>query len=264
MAIVDIHTHIYPEKIAEKATFSVGDFYNIEMRGMGTSEHLLSLVANSPITHHVVHSVATTPKQVESINNFIAAECAAHPNFMGFATMHQDYENPEAEIDRCIALGLRGIKLHPDIQQVNLDDPRLMRVYEAGAARNLPFIIHTGDYRYDYSHPRRLVHVLHEFPTIVVDAAHFGGWSVFDLALEHLEDERCYVDVSSSLKFLGRRRTIELIQAYGIDRVMFGADFPMWNPANEYEVFRSLGFSEADYEKMCWRNAERFLNMEIN
>ncbi|MGL5172724.1 MAG: amidohydrolase family protein, partial [Olsenella sp.] len=126
-----------------------------------------------------------------------------------------------------------------------------------------PVTIHCGDYRYDYSHPRRLKRVLHEFPNLVVDAAHFGGWSVFDYALEFLEDESCFLDMSSSMRFLGPRRTRELVEAYGTDRILFGSDFPMWNPGEELERFRALGFSEKDYEKMCWHNAERFLGMQV-
>ena len=45
--------------------------------------------------------------------------------------MHQDYPNPEAEIERAIGLGLRGMKLHPDTQKVKygrrIDS---MRIYE--------------------------------------------------------------------------------------------------------------------------------------
>ena len=38
--------------------------------------------------------------------------------------------------------------------QANMDDPRLMRLYEIIEGR-LPIVIHTGDYRYDYSHQPR-------------------------------------------------------------------------------------------------------------
>lgn len=44
--------------------------------------------------------------------------------------MHQDFEDMEGEIDRAIQLGLKGVKIHPDTQKVNMDDPRLMRLYE--------------------------------------------------------------------------------------------------------------------------------------
>lgn len=263
MAVVDIHTHIYPEKIAVRAAKSVGEFYNVGMFDGGSVEALKHAVQGSPITHHVVHSVATKPEHVESINNFIAQTCAENPNFIGFATMHQDYENPEAEIERAISLGLRGVKLHPDTQEVNMDDPRLMRIYEIIEGR-LPLIVHTGDYRYDFSHPRRLKEILHTFPNLVVDAAHFGGWSIFDLAVEYLEDENCFLDMSSAQDFLGPRRTKELVEIYGTDRIMFGSDFPMWDPVKEYNMFTALDFTPAEKENMLWHNAERFLGMEIS
>lgn len=177
--------------------------------------------------------------------------------------MHQDFEDPQAELDRARRLGLLGVKLHPDTQRVDMDDPRLMRVYEVCERMGLALLIHCGDYRYDYSHPRRMKRILHEFPQLKVCAAHFGGWSVQDLALEYLKDERCFLDMSSSMKFLGLRRTRELCELYGFDRILFGSDFPMWNPVSELERFRSIGFPEAAMERMCWRNAERWLGIDI-
>lgn len=265
MPVIDVHVHIYPDKIAVKAAEAVGQFYNVAMKEAdGSVGRLLESLEPSPITHCVVHSVATKPAHVRSINDFIAATCAEHPNFIGFMTMHQDCPDPEAEIDHAMELGLRGIKLHPDTQEVNLDDPRLMAVYEIAEARHLPLIIHTGDYRYDFSHPRRLVHVMRAFPGLVVDAAHLGGWSIYDLALEYLEHERCFLDVSSSMSFLGPRRTRELVRLYGAERVLFGSDFPMWNPADEYACFASMGFTDEEMELMTWKNAQRFLGMEVD
>lgn len=264
MTVIDCHCHIYPERIAERAVQSVGDFYAIEMDASeGTGTGLLALCEDSPIDRHVVHSVATKPENVESINDFIAAQCREHPEFIGFATLHQDHPDPAAEIDRAIGLGLRGLKLHPDTQRVNMDDPRLMRIYELIEGR-LPLIMHCGDYRYDYSHPRRMKRILHEFPNLVVDAAHFGGWSVFDLAVEYLEEERCFLDMSSAQTFLGPRRTAELVRLYGTDRILFGSDFPMWDPKQEYEMFRALDFSAEEFEDMFHRNAERFLGFQVD
>lgn len=262
MTVVDAHVHVYPEKIALRAAESVGDFYQYPMFKEGSVPAMLAAVESSPITHHIIYSVATKPSNVESINDFIAAECKKHPNFVGFMAMHQDYPNPEDEIERAIGLGLRGMKLHPDTQKVNMDDDRLMRIYELIEGR-MPLVMHCGDYRTDFSHPRRMKRILHEFPNLVVDAAHFGGWSVFDLAVEYLENENCFLDMSSSQKFLGRRRTRELCEIYGADRILFGSDFPMWDPSEELEMFESLDFPKADFEKMTWHNAERFVGMDI-
>ena len=265
MQVADVHVHIYPNKIAKKATQSIGEFYNIPMTEEdGSVARLQNRIAQTNITRCVVHSVAVRPGTVQSINDFIADTCAEHPEFVGFMTLHQNTEDVAAEIERACGLGLKGIKLHPDTQQVNMDDDRLMRVYEIAEQKGLPIIIHCGDYRYDYSHPRRLQRILHEFPDLVVNAAHFGGWSVQDYALEFLEHEKCYLDMSSSMRYLGPRRTRELVEAYGFDRILFGSDFPMWSPSSELDTFRALGFANDAYERMCWFNTERFLGMDLD
>lgn len=263
MAVIDAHTHIYPEKIAAKAVAAVGDFYGVGMQPGGTPEALLATMRECPITHAIVHSVATTAKSVTSINDFLAAQAAAHSEFIGFGTMHPDFEDKEAEVERAIALGLHGFKLHPDTQEVDADDPRLMEFYEIIEGR-LPVVIHTGDYRHDFSHPRRIARVLDSFPELVVDAAHFGGWSIYDIGYDYLGGyERLFVDSSSSQPIMGDRHTAEIIRMWGCDRVMFGSDQPMWSPVSEYEAFRALDFTDAEFEKMLWRNAERFAGVEV-
>ncbi len=263
MPVIDAHAHIYPEKIAARAVAAVGDFYGLEMDGLGTVEACLETCTTTPITHFIVHSVATTTRAVTSINDFIARECEKHPEFIGFATIHQDFEDKEAEIERAIGLGLRGVKIHPDTQQVAIDDPRLMELYEIIEGR-LPIVIHTGDYRYDYSHPKRLKRVLEAFPDLVVDAAHFGGWSIYEIGYDVLHDDRVFVDTSSSFQLMGARRAEELVRLWGADRVMFGTDFPMWSQAEELRLMMSMRLPEDDMEKILWRTAERFCGVKVS
>ena len=263
MAIIDAHAHIYPSKIAAKAVHAVGDFYGVKMFDGGTPEELLATMEQCDITHFIVHSVATTARSVTSINSFLAEQCAMHPEFIGFGTMHPDFEDKEAEVERAIQLGLHGFKLHPDTQQVNTDDPRLMEFYEIIAGR-LPIVIHTGDYRHDYSHPRRLAHVLDTFPDLVVDAAHFGGWSIYDQGYDYLGSyEQLFIDTSSSQPLMGARHTEELIRMWGVGRVMFGSDRPMWSPISELENFRLMSFSQDELDQLLWHNAERFAGVTV-
>ena len=269
MPIVDVHAHIYPDKIALKAVAAVGRFYDIEdsMAGKGSVDDLLTHM-DAGITHFVVHSVATTAKSVPTINSFIAEQCSLHPEFTGFGTMHHEFEDMEAEVDRAIKLGLRGFKLHPDTQEVNMDDPRLMDFYEIIAGR-LPLIVHTGDYRYDYSNPERLVRILRTFPDLVVDAAHLAGWSVYDVGYDIMHrnswpnPERLFVDASSSFTWIGRRHMRELIRMWGPDRVMYGSDYPMWNPTHELNEMLNCDLTDDELELVLWRNAERFSGIEV-
>lgn len=264
MPVIDAHAHIYPAKIADRAVEAIGAFYNIEMTGGGgTAEDCLKICETTPITHFIVHSVATTAHAVETINSFIAGECEKHPEFIGFATMHPDYENKEAVIERAIGLGLHGVKLHPDTQAVDIDDPRLMELYEIIAGR-IPLVVHTGDYRYDYSHPRRLKRVLDAFPDLVVDAAHYGGWSIPEIGYDILHNERVFIDTSSSLALMGCRRAQELIRMWGSERVMFGTDYPMWDQAEEFRLIESLDLTDDERDNVLWRTAERFSGVKVS
>ena len=76
MAVIDSHAHIYPNKIAARAVSAISQFYNIPMENQhGTPEALLAECEGTPITHFIVHSVATTAHAVTSINNFISEQC---------------------------------------------------------------------------------------------------------------------------------------------------------------------------------------------
>ena len=71
MRIIDFHTHIYPNKISQKAVKSVGDFYNLNMTGGdGTADYLLKTGKQAGIDNFVVHSVAVDGAHVETINNY--------------------------------------------------------------------------------------------------------------------------------------------------------------------------------------------------
>jgi predicted TIM-barrel fold metal-dependent hydrolase len=258
--VIDFHTHIYPDKIAAKAVASIGDFYNIPMQGNGTVEGLLESGRRGNIERFVVFSAAAVPDQVQAINDYIASVCREHPNFTGFGTLHKDMENPEGEIDRMRALGLKGVKFHPDMQRFNIDDEAMMNIYAALEGR-LAVIFHTGDYRFSFSHPSRLAKVLDNFPKLRVVAAHFGGWSVVDIAYDYFHKRSCYFDVSSSLSFIGSRRAVELINAYGAERFLFGSDYPMWDPAACLQEFMELDLCDNGKELILWKNAEEILKI---
>lgn len=261
--IIDAHAHIYPDKIAEKATAAIGEFYDLNMHGgSGTVDGLLKSGGEAGVERFIVQSVATIPEQVVSINNFLHASVAQHPDkLIGFCAMHPDFPDPKAEIDRCISLGFKGIKLHPDFQKFNIDDERAFPIYEAAEGR-LPILFHTGDYRYDYSHPRRLYNVTERFPNLTVIGAHFGGWSLQDTASYVFRDRKIYVDCSSSLYFISPEHAAELIRRFGADHVLWGTDYPMWNAKEELERFYKLPLTDEERELILYKNALRLIGEE--
>ena len=125
----------------------------------------------------------------------------------------------------------------------------------------MPFIFHMGDKRYDYSHPARLRHVLDLFPKLQVIAAHFGGYTVHEVAKEALKGKDCFFDVSSSLMFMEDGLAEKYINHYGAERFVYGSDFPMWDPVEEMERFLRLKLTDDQKEQIAHITAERILNI---
>ena len=113
--VINSHCHIYPSKIAARAVEGIRDFYDLHMSLNGTVDDLIEDGNKVGVVHYLVHSVATTPKQVKSINEFISEEVKARPDTLtGFGTLHPDSEDIEGDLDYIMELGLKGVKVHPD------------------------------------------------------------------------------------------------------------------------------------------------------
>lgn len=263
MEIIDAHAHIYPEKIAKKATDTIGVFYDIKMEmPAGTAERLLEDGKRAGISRYVVHSVATTAHQVRSINEFIKREIEAHSEFIGFITLHQDLtdEEVESEVEWAIQNGFKGIKLHPDFQKFNIDDENAEKFYRAASGK-LPILFHIGDDRYDFSNPKRLVNIAKKYPGTNFIAAHFGGYRCWDSAELYVGLKNVYFDTCSSLPFINTERAKEIIDMLGADRFFFATDFPMWDASGELERFNKIQLTEKEREMIFSENIKRLLNI---
>ena len=136
MKIFDVHIHIYPEKIALKASQSIGEFYGGEhVHGTGAPEDCVSRLDAAGITHFAAHSVAVQPRNVAAINRFILAARDLYPNRLApFAALHPDMENISAAVEDMAKSGFCGFKLHPDMQRFEVDSDRATPMMEAVAA----------------------------------------------------------------------------------------------------------------------------------
>ncbi len=266
--VIDTHCHIYPEKIAARATAATDAFYGVKSfsstcDGAGIVSHLLSIGESDGVDKFLVQSVASTPHQVESINNFIAGEVNKHPeSLIGFGALHPESADIRADVRHLKELGLRGVKLHPDIQDFKIDDARYLKIYEICEEEGLPILMHTGDSRYDRSNPNRLLPILEIYDHLTVIGAHLGGYSVWDDAVAALAGmKNLYVDTSSSLTSMPREKAREIIKKYGIDRVLFATDYPMWRARDEIKMLLEMNFSDEEYRKIFSENARRLLSI---
>ena len=264
--IIDIHTHIYPDAIAAKAKVSLEKFYEFTCEGLGTADDLAESSRIAGVGGMLMLSTATNAHQVKKVNEFakISLDNMLAKGFeaSAFGAIHQDCEDFASELDHIKALGLSGIKIHPDIQGVDIDDPKMYELYSL-AEGILPIYFHMGDDRqqYRFSETRRLVKIMKEFPRLKVIAAHFGGYRAWDEATELVKHggDNIMFDTSSSLWAMTTEQADRQIALIGTEKLMFGTDYPVMHAENELKLFMKLSLTEKQRQDIFYNNAKSFI-----
>ncbi len=69
--------------------------------------------------------------------------------------------------------------------------------------------------------------------------------------------KRMYTDVvsphSAGMKFA--------VEYYGADHILYGSDYPCWNPSTALALFDEIGVSKEDQQKIFYDNARRFFGL---
>ena len=261
MKIADAHAHIFPDKLAVKAAASIGEFYGCRMYKPASVENLVAEEARAGVSRCIVSNSAVTPEQVHNINSFIAASCAEHPAFVGFGSIFPGMDGWEAELDRMQALGLRGLKIHSDFQKLPIDEPSAVPMYRSVARRGMIVLFHMGDNRYDFSSPERLTNLIRQVPDLRVVAAHFGGWNAWERSLHHPQPENVLYDTSSTTPLIPRELVLRMFDAFGLERFLFGTDFPMWEPAEMLRQIRTFGLGQEVLDQILYGNFMRLFGL---
>lgn len=262
MELIDFHTHVFPDKLADKGTQSISSFYHLQGDcPPGNARTLLRLEKEAGVSRMVILPVGMKPKQVRHVNLFAGELAAAHPEMIKFGTVHAGQEDLCEEAEFLLENGYQGIKIHPDMQQFAIDDLRLYPLYDFLQGK-LPVLFHMGDALFDYSHPIKLRKILRQFPGLTCIAAHLGGFTMYETAYENLHDQNCYLDVSSVTRPLTREESLRRIRSYGAERLVFGTDFPLWNPVKEVKTFLELGLTDGELEQIGYKTALEILNQD--
>lgn len=262
--IIDIHNHIFPDKIALRAAESIKTFYDFSyMEGNGASDDLLSLGSGLDIAKFVICSAAVKYEKVETANDFIINHVSSNPIYAGFGTTHAGYKEHRKELERVKNAGLIGLKIHPDIQGFDIDDPGMYGAYEAASELELPILFHIGDKKHHFSEAKKLRKMMDKFPDLKVIAAHMGGYSKKDDAYEYLVGTRAYFDVSQWYNFLTEEEFVKMIYDHGVDKILYGCDFPLNSPYSAAEKFYNVDISDEDKEKIFSTNSEKLFGIHF-
>jgi hypothetical protein len=123
-------------------------------------------------------------------------------------------------------------------------------------------LLHTGDDRYTFSAPTKLVKAAKDFPHTTFIGAHFGAYRVYDQIPVYLGLDNVFFDTSSALYYLSPSKAREYIRLFGAERFFFGTDFPMWKAIDEVARFFALNLTSRENDLILSENAKNILKIE--
>ncbi len=260
--LIDFHTHCFPEKIAQRAIDSLAKASGGLMpQTDGTVTGLKESMKRDGVDISVVQSIATNPKQMQSVNDFAASLTCNE--IVPFGSIHPEAENWEEELERIKALGLKGIKFHPEYQNFYVNDPKMKPIYKKIGELGLITMFHAGrDLGFAppfHGMPDHFVEAVKWFDSPIV-LAHFGGAFSGEEVLEKLCRLPLYIDTSFSYSVIPRATAQAIVEKHGTDNILFGSDTPWHRPSWEVRLIEHLDMSEADRQKIYHENAEKLLS----
>ncbi|MBQ7654841.1 MAG: amidohydrolase family protein [Clostridia bacterium] len=269
--IIDFHTHIYPDAIAEKTvSFLLGKISLPDKQAFtnGTVRSLLSSMERAKVEYSVTLPVVTKPSQFESINLF-AKKLNENKQIIPFGGIHPENENAEEKLEFLKSSGFKGVKLHPDYQGAFIDDEKYIRIIRTCRELGLKVIIHAGiDVGLPspvHCPPDRALKMLREVdaeshePFIIL--AHLGGWKMESEVKEKLCGKNVFFDTGYCLDKYEKSDLLDIISLHGSERILFATDSP-WGSQEKYiEILDSLKISDDKKEMIFSENARKLLGI---
>lgn len=271
MKMIDFHVHLFPDVLAEKTLEKLSRTaadehgnapYFSDATVRGTLEKMDVWGVDAAVTQHI----ATSVRSMHKVNDFAASVLC--DRLYAFGSVHPDAPDAPEELERIKALGLNGVKLHPDYQEFYVDDSRMAPLYEKMAQLGLPVLFHAGwdPLSPDCIHagPERMKSVVEAYPNLTVIAAHLGGMRCYDAVEKHLLGRKnLYLDTAMTAPYLQEEaQYARILRGHGIDRILFATDCPWSTPERELALLNKAGLTGEEMDCVLYKNALRLLRAE--
>lgn len=228
-------------------------------------------------------------KTFQSENDHVADAVSKYPDkIIGFFSINPLSDSAFVEIERNANRNkFAGIKLHLANSRVDLRNQNhvqsLAKIFDIANSYGLGIVVHmrTNGESYGRKDARIFVdEVLSKASDIPIQIAHMGGWSGYDeatdqalgLFAERIEEgdlsNQVYFDLSAVIKSVSEgkkdagteadshwypqqryERLTERLRTIGMERILFGTDWPDWMPADyKSDIEKKLPLTESELQ----------------
>lgn len=278
--VIDFHAHTFPERIAAQAIDKLKHASHTVPFSDGTAAGLVASMRAAGVDYSVVLPVATNPLKASSMNDASLAMTGRN-GLICFGAIHPDTPQAKGELKRIAKAGLKGVKLHPVYQNVDIDDPRSLRILEAAGELGLVVLMHAGD---DIGFPgvvrcspQMTASALSQVGPVKLICAHMGGWRNWAHVADCLAGTSAMIDTAFSLgdltpleegyyapeqiHMLGEADFCSLVRAFSSERVLFGSDSPWSHQGESVAAIRALPLTDEEKNNILGANAAKLLGL---
>ncbi len=268
--IIDFHTHIFPDKIAQATIAALSKSASIPPHSDGTKRALCESMSKNGIDICVNLPVLTKAKQFDSIFKFAKAlneENSTQSGIFSFCGFHPDIEDYKEKLTQIKENGFLGIKIHPDYQGTFFDDERYIRILSYAKKLELITVTHAGfdgafvgqEVKCTPVRAMRLLDAIGGYEKLVF--AHLGGNEMFAEAYGELAGEKVYFDTSYVLPFTTEKQFKMMVEKHGEDKILFATDSPWQGQGIMVDILKKYALGKEPEEKILCENARKLLKI---
>ncbi|HEY3882772.1 MAG TPA: amidohydrolase family protein [Trebonia sp.] len=199
-------------------------------------------------------------KLAQDSDGFFFAACSVHP--ADGAAAHE-------EIGRVAAGGATWLKLHPNTQRFDVADPAVAALVRTAAEHGLTVLFDAYS-PWDANQPAKFADLAAAVPEarLILAHAHGPGFAqllLYDILARYPGYRRnVWVDISVTGPMLVGGPFADqfswVLRKHGIDRVLFGSDYPVDDPLTAVKAVAGLGFTDAEQAAILHDNAAALLD----
>ncbi len=259
---IDMHFHVFFEGELE------GGFKNLEHM----QKSIGAIVSDPRIKK--VGMIVIAPEDLETTkkqNDFILESSKENDKFFPIASVHPA-QGKEAllEIERVVKAGAKMLKLHQNTQKFDLENPMVSKIITESTDRGIP-ILFEGTTFVDKNTVKKLFELAIKHPKARLVLAHMGGIAFREMLVFALFKKypwwpnNVYFDISYTAAAFAnspmRDELVYVIREVGVDRVMFGSDYPLHQPGEALDALESMGFTEEELDAIAYGTAKTLLDL---
>ena len=271
--VIDAHVHVFPDGIfkAVRRWFDLNAWHiRYQLSTSGVFDFLLS----HGVGHIIALQYAHAPGMAGDLNGYLAEKCRQYPGRVtGMATVFPGEENAGTILQAAFDAGLGGLKLHAHVQCFDIDADGAQHLFDVCQSNDKPVVVHFGKepkspvYRCDphtICSADKLARVLANFPRLALCVPHLGFSETREYKALIEKHDNLWLDTTMALTDYFQIQERIDIQAYRLDRIMYGSDFPnipyAWD--RELKWLRDSRLGDEDLDRILNKNAAEFFHLD--